>query len=167
MADYFYDVSTAKVIAPEQNSYLMVDIDSIYLSETKGGKLRTRLDSLNASKNVAVTWVLNRSEYVSFRDFYTNFLNNGSRNFTVELYVDKSTLTTHVASIIPNTLKLTQQSGDSYTISCELRCNSIEFTNDDYLEFLSYNIVNLDGNSLLDGRLLLTGFENYANVTEI
>lgn len=102
---------------PEQQGYMVNSATSVDAQATRGGLPRARRDKSGSSVLIDAQWLLNRSEYKEFVSFYDRFYHTDFRMF---LLVSTYELTEHDVRFVPETFTLSQQDGDSYTVTARL-----------------------------------------------
>lgn len=90
-----------------------------------GGRPRERADVFGAWDVADVTWVCSPSEYTYLMAFYRLHERIGEP-FDVEILTAGAATENHRAMFVPNSVRLTGQSGDSYTVAAQLRCSPVD-----------------------------------------
>lgn len=111
-------------IPPDQNGYSVQDPDDVLSVKLDGGLSRTRKIIDNATSLVTVTWTLEVTDYEYLRNFY---LVNKALPFEIDLLLDTYVLTEHTCKFVPNTMKLTNQSGLTFVCSATLEVKPLVF----------------------------------------
>lgn len=105
-------------LAPDADGYNSTDGTDWLQSKSDGGPSKFRLDKLNSTKMVNVTWTLNRSQYQYWRSFYAVV---GSRTFLCPLLSeDGNGPVNHQCNIIPGSVSLPSTRGLTYVQQCQL-----------------------------------------------
>jgi hypothetical protein len=112
------------LVQPEASSYSISFGEEVLRVELDGGRGRYRKDILNSSKRITVTFILDVTEYEYFMAFYRTEAQSGAEPFEMDLVVDSGETAECTVHIIPKTLTLENQSGLSYTVSCDLEVES-------------------------------------------
>ena len=113
-------------ITPEFTNYTTKDGKSVVSTVLEGGTPRFRADVLNPATEVTVEWFVDSFGYEYLRAFYNTGTLCGSLPFTINLYMDKDTLTTHNAYFIPGTFTVAAvEAGPYYTIDATLAVTPI------------------------------------------
>lgn len=114
------------LVVPEFSGYAEKDGTTTISTQLEGGAPKYRADVGNASANVDVTWIVNGFSYQYLRAFYNTGTSSGSLPFTIQLYLDKSTLTNHLAYFVPGTFSVSSiEAGPWFTVSASLNVTPI------------------------------------------
>lgn len=103
-----------------RSGYGIADGSDFIAVELDGGMPRVRRDKLHSVRKASVEWQLNESQHLLFEAFYRTGLQNGSLPFTTDLILDSHLLEEYEVQFVPDTRKLTGQSGKLYTWEAEL-----------------------------------------------
>jgi hypothetical protein len=110
-------------LPPDQNGYRADWGQTGIATKLDGGASRFRADQLGAAFTVAVQWTMSRQNYEYLLAFYRTTLNLGANAFTIDLILDQGIPTTYTCHILPGTLSLTQQLGETYIVSATLEAD--------------------------------------------
>lgn len=105
---------------PDSDGYGFSDPTEAVMVQLDGGPPRVRSDILNGPVMLNANWTLDRANYDYFRSFYRVVVEREGGKFKCDLVIDKSHLTEHDCIFVPGTLKLSQQRGHMYVLSCSL-----------------------------------------------
>lgn len=105
---------------PDKAGYAVDRGTEIISAKLDGGASKIRKDILNAAFRVSVQWITHPDGYNYLNAFYRTSTANGSLPFTIDLYLDKSEPVEFSAQFVPDTFKLSSQSGETYYVSAEL-----------------------------------------------
>lgn len=112
---------TTLIIPPDSSSYAAARGDEVLSVKLDGGASKFRLDILNAAFLVDATWILDRDGYEYINAFYRTATGHGSLPFSVELILDTPLPVLYAeCHFVPGSLKLSAQSGFSYTVSAQI-----------------------------------------------
>jgi hypothetical protein len=90
-----------------------------------GGKPRERADVFNAWDTADVTWICTPQEYNYLMAFVRVHERSGEP-FTVDVITAGDAAEAHTALFVPNSVRLTAQSGDAFTVSAQIRCTPVD-----------------------------------------
>lgn len=108
-------------LIPSQSGYSASERDSVVArAELAGGAGRYRLDMLDASSQVSVSWRLRYGQYLQLQAFYRSAAASGAEAFEVDLLLDDGALTRHSAHFVPGTLRLEGIEGGTYVVKADL-----------------------------------------------
>lgn len=113
------------ILPPDQSSYSVVDGEENLRQILDGGLGRYRRDVIGASSTVNCQWTVDRNNYQYLRSFY-NIITESASPFLIDLYIDAPYLTEHTAYFIPNTMRLSSQSGLTFTLTCQIEVEPID-----------------------------------------
>lgn len=108
-------------IVPVSDGFTVGDPNEVVSVELDGGLPRQRRDIVGGARPVSLRWQLSSPEYDSLMDFYEATLANGALPFLIDLPLRRSAFEECVATFAPNTLRLDQQSGDTWWVSAQLK----------------------------------------------
>lgn len=97
----------------------------VLAAELDGGKPRLRLDILNASSRVSVSWKFNKADYNYFWAFFRTTLVRGSLPFELDLVMEGSGMQERTVQFVPGTVQLGQKDGDVHVINADLYVDPI------------------------------------------
>lgn len=117
------------LINPESSSYSVEDGPSFIGVKLDGGASRFRKDKIGSARNVEVSWVFDRNEYLYFTSFYNTTINEGSLPFLIELILDDPIPVLHQVHFLQDTKKLSNQKGHSYTVTGTLEAIPVPIDN--------------------------------------
>jgi len=106
-------------IVPDENNYQVTNDRDVIATKVTGGAARLRRDVFDATMQVQVQFTVDPTEYQYLRAFY-NYAGRGADKFLIDLLIETSELTEHVAQIVPGSWKLSQVRGHSYQIKMTL-----------------------------------------------
>ena len=119
-------------LTPVRSTYKFNQLNDVIVNEVIGGFSRSRLDFINSSKEVVVSWELNNNQYEYFQAFFIAGINNGADWYNINLILNTKTAQTYVAKFVKNSLKMTEFTGFSYQQEAVLEVKPNN--NDVYLE---------------------------------
>lgn len=102
-----------------ESGYSIVEGNEALFADFGSGRTNFRAGKDGLVSRVKVQWTLDRTSYTTFRTFYSN-QGKGSIPFLIDLLMDQSTLTEHVASFVPGSITLQAVDGLTYIVSAEL-----------------------------------------------
>lgn len=109
---------------PEKTSYAAQQDSGVIEIPLAGGESRKRQDLINPGFVVNCQWQLEGTEYTEFMGFFESELKYGTEDFLVDLITDIGVPTTHRVRTVGGMPRLTQQSADTYWVTCTLQCDS-------------------------------------------
>lgn len=107
-------------LVPQSSNYAVKFGNGVVVTKLDGGRSRYRTDIANPSNIVTCTWLLDPTDYASIVTFFKTTLANVSLPFLIDLVIDTATPSEYQANVVPDTLQLSSQSGNSYVVSCTL-----------------------------------------------
>lgn len=126
-------------IPPDQSGYSVKDGLEVVATQLEGGAPKIRRDILGAVSRVNVTWIVDVDGYRYVKAFYKAITQSGALPFLIDLILDKPGLTEHTAYFVPDSIKLSQQRGNSYTVNAELYVTPEDVTQTDSDFVFIYN----------------------------
>jgi hypothetical protein len=106
--------------APDEDAYSFSEPDDFLYVATAGGFPRTRADIINSNKIVGVQWTCSAAMYDYLCAFNAANIVNDSEPFNVPLFIDEVETKLYVCRFVPESFKLVQQEGETYTVSAAL-----------------------------------------------
>lgn len=149
------------IFPPDQASYSFVDGEEVVRVQLSGGRGRYRRDTLNASKDVTVSWTVSPEKYKYLRAFYATAVLRTSERFIVSLVLDGPFQEDYEANFVPNSMQLQSLTGHTYVVTAKLEAVSKvrDNTLDDYF-------VNLYGEfSGMSFELAIDRLDQIVNIT--
>ncbi|RTL04406.1 hypothetical protein EKK58_10560 [Candidatus Dependentiae bacterium] len=134
------------VITPSENGYSVTDGNEIASTKLDGGLSKSRKDKENAAAIVSVKWtVLSKLEYEYIRAFYRTPAKTGANEFLIDLLMDDTGMTEHIAKFVPGSFKTDEVDANTYGISAQLEVKPLD-EDEDYNNGLvaSYNAYGTD-----------------------
>lgn len=109
----------------DQVGYTVQDGTKVASVQLDGGAGRYRRDQQGASSMVTGQLTLNVAEYGQWRDFLNNTIADGSLPFFAQLVIDEGETTQNLCYIVPGTVQLVSQTGQTYVVQFTLEATSI------------------------------------------
>jgi hypothetical protein len=106
--------------APDEDAYSFSEPDDFLYVATAGGLPRTRADIINSNKIVGVQWTCSAAMYDYLCAFNAANIVNGCEPFNVPMFIDEVETKLYVCRFVPESFKLVQQEGETYTVSAAL-----------------------------------------------
>lgn len=107
-------------LIPVKDGYGVNRKASAVLTETEGGKPRSRATVIGSTYPMNVSWVLNANEYSYLVLFHDQILGEGALPFTVDIETLGSSIETHNALFIPGSFALSSKVGQTYIVTAQL-----------------------------------------------
>lgn len=108
------------IYRPEVSGYRMKPTEDVLSVNVVGGHSRKRLDAINSTSTVNVTWLLGTEGYDYIMAFYRSVAKKSTAVFLIDLIVDSSTLQEYTVSFVPGSFGLTGVKGLSHTVTAQL-----------------------------------------------
>jgi hypothetical protein len=107
-------------VLPEQGSYSVEYSKSALAVSLDGGRSRFGAHIKNGAEFVNVQYSLNQHDYQYFKAFYNTVTKKGALPFLSKLYLHSADLTTHKCKFVKDSVRLTNQRGNSFIVSATL-----------------------------------------------
>jgi hypothetical protein len=119
-------------LPPDQSNYSAAPLPSTVSTQLDGGASRFRADKLGAAIIVTVQWTMNRTNYEYLMAFFRKAINYGADPFTIGLYIDSGAVQDYTCHILPGTLQLSSQQGQTWVVQATLEAiPDVSYASDD------------------------------------
>lgn len=114
-------MALSKLYLPvDKEGYSVKFGENVISTKLDGGASRFRLDMIGATHEIPVQWSTDRAGYDYLMAFKRTTIKNGSLPFLIDLVVDDNEPAEYTAYLVPGTLGLRNQSGNSYIVGATL-----------------------------------------------
>lgn len=117
---------TKLVIPPNEAAYTGTFGNEIVSVQLSGGASRSRLDILNAWRNITVQWSVSPSGYQYLMSFHRGVALKGIVPFTIDLIFDEAELVEYNAKFVVDTFRLSSVQGYTYTVDAQLEVYPVD-----------------------------------------
>jgi len=114
----------------DSSSYSVQFANENTVVKLDGGASRVRKTMIKGTHTVNVTLKLNPKSYEYFMAFYRKSTSNGAKKFLMDLIID-GLKDEYVCVMLPNTLQLQSQTGNSYVIAFNVEAEPKEHNDAD------------------------------------
>lgn len=113
---------TKLLISPDETGYSVTEnTNSLLSAALAGGRPRTRLDVLGATRLVSVQWSGGKTRWQTVRDFLKQNVANNCPLFELDLIIDTADYQEYECNVIPGSIKSNNRAGIGYSISATLQ----------------------------------------------